>query len=299
MSPSIFRSQAGEDAVRAHYRKVLDGWPGPKSELRLPTREGETFVIAYGREDAPPVVLLHGAQSNAAAWMFDAPRWSQAFRCYAVDVIGEAGFSAPSRPPLDGDAHALWLDDVMRGLGLQSASFVGVSLGGWLALDYARRRPDAIERLALLCPAGIGRQKNFLLKAVPLLLLGPWGARRVREMVFGPSQGDLPPAVRPFAELMALIGRIIRPRVVKIPRLSDADLRALRMPVLAIVGGRDVLIDSDDTRRRLEASAPHAEVVFLPEARHAIFGQSERVFRFLSGTDRAAGGAAFSPPLTL
>ena len=55
------------------------------------------------------------------------------------------------------------------------------------------------------------------------------------------------------------------------------------MPLLAIVGGRDVLFDSAETRRRLEASAPHAEVVFLPEARHAIYGQSERVFQFLSG----------------
>lgn len=286
MSRSIFRSAAGERAVRTRYRQVLDGWPGPKSELHLATREGETFVVGYGNEDAPPVVLLHGSQANAAAWMHDAPRWSQAFRCYAVDMIGEAGFSAPSRPPLDGDAHALWLDDVMNGLGLRSASFVGVSLGGWLALDYARRRPEAMERLALLCPAGIGRQRNFLLKVAPLLLLGPWGARRAREMVFGPSRGGPPPAMRPLAELMGLIGRNIRPRVVKIPRLSDAELGALRMPLLAIVGGRDVLFDSDDTRRRLEASAPHAEVVFLPEAPHAILSESERIFQFLSGPPR-------------
>ena len=290
MSPSIFRSEAGQSDVQTRYRQVLDNWPGPKSELRLPTREGETSVIAYGHKDAPPVVLLHGAQSNAAAWMFDAPRWSKAFRCYAVDLIGEAGFSAPSRPPLDGDAHALWLDDVMHGLGLRSAAFVGVSLGGWLALDYARRRPEAIRRLAVLCPAGIGRQKNFLLRVAPLLLLGPWGAKRIREMVFGLSRGEPPLAVRPFVELMGSIGRNIRPRVVKIPRLSDAELSALNMPVLAIVGGKDVLLDSADTRRRLEAFAPNAEVVFLPEARHAIFGQSERVFQFLSGASR--GGTA-------
>lgn len=283
MSASVFRSEAGEREVRSRYRQVLDAWPGPKAELRLPTREGETFVIAYGREDAPPLILLHGAQANSAVWMFDAPRWSQAFRCYAVDMIGEAGFSAPSRPPLDGEAHALWLDDVMRGLGLSRASFVGVSLGGWLALDYARGRPAAIERIAVLCPAGVGRQKNFLLKAAPLLLLGPWGARRMREMVMGPSPRELPPAAGPFMELMGSIGRNIRPRVVKIPRLRDAELAALRMPLLAIVGGRDVLFDSAETRRRLEASAPHAEVVFLPEARHAIYGQSERVFQFLSG----------------
>jgi pimeloyl-ACP methyl ester carboxylesterase len=213
--------------------------------------------------------------------MFDTPLWSGAFRCYAVDMIGEPGFSAPVRLPLDGEAHALWLDDVMAGLGIEKASFVGMSLGGWLALDYANRRPGAVERLALICPAGIGRQKNFLLKAAPLLLLGPWGVRRMREMVFGPARADPPPAARPLVRLMGLIGRAIRPRVVKIPRLSDAELSRLKAPMQVIVGGRDVLIDSDDTRRRLAKPAPHAEVIFLPEARHFIPGQTTRILEFL------------------
>ena len=283
MSPSIYRTEAGADAVRALYRQVLDGWPGPKDEIRLPTCEGETFVVACGQAELPPLVLLHGSQSNAAAWMFDALLWSQSFRCYAVDMIGEPGFSPPSRPPLDSEAHALWLDDVMQGLGLAKASFVGVSLGGWLALDYANRRPQAVERLALLCPAGIGRQKNLLLKAAPLLLLGPWGARRMREMVMGPVRGEPPPAARPLGALMGLIGRSIRPRVVKIPRLSDRELERLTAPLLVIVGGKDVLLDSADTRRRLETWAPQAQVVFLPEARHFILGQSGKILEFLSG----------------
>ena len=283
MSRSVFKSEAGAQAVHALYRQVLDGWPTPRDELRIPTREGGTFVVAYGAEDLPPLVLLHGGQSNAAVWMLDAPVWSQAFRCYAVDMIGEAGFSAPSRPPLDTDAHALWLGDVMKGLGLEKASFFGVSLGGWLALDYAKRHPQAVERLALMCPAGIGRQKNFLLKAAPLLLLGPWGRRR--RLAPEPAEHHLakPPALRPFAEMIGLIGRTIRQRVVRIPRLSDEELERLRMPLLTIVGGKDVLIDSVETRRRLAKSAPHAEVVFLPEARHSIFGQSGKILEFLQG----------------
>ncbi len=290
MTRSAFKSEAGGRAVHALYRQVLEGWFCPKDELRLPTREGETFVVACGAQDLPPLVLLHGGQSNAAVWMFDAPVWSSSFRCYAVDMIGEAGFSAPSRPPLGGEAYALWLDDVMTGLGIEKAAFVGVSLGGWLALDYARRRPRAVERMALLCPAGIGRQKNFLLKAAPLLLLGRWGRRKFREMVFGPFRGEPPPALRPFAEMIGLIGRTIRPHIVRIPRLSDAELAGLAMPMLVIVGGKDVLIDSEDTRRRLAKSAPRAEVVYLPDARHAIFGQSPRILEFLEAPLTPSGG---------
>jgi pimeloyl-ACP methyl ester carboxylesterase len=279
---AIFRSQAGAAEVMARYREVLDGWPVPSEQRRVATRQGETFVVACGRAEGPPLILLHGAQSNAASWMFDAAAWSSRFRVYAVDMIGDAGLSAPSRPPLEGDAHALWLDDVLDGLGVERASLVGLSLGGWLALDYATRRPQRVERLALICPAGIGRQKNFLLKAAPLMLLGPWGARKTREMVFGPAPRQLPEAVRPLMELMGLIGRQYRPRVVQIPVIFDAALAALRMPLLAIVGGKDVLIDSFETQERLTRLAPHAEMVFLPEGRHFLPGQTARISAFLT-----------------
>ncbi len=66
-----------------------------------------------------------------------------------------------------------WLDDVLDGLKLERAALVGVSLGGALALDYAVRRPERVDRLALLAPSGIGRQRpGFLVKAILLQLLG-------------------------------------------------------------------------------------------------------------------------------
>jgi pimeloyl-ACP methyl ester carboxylesterase len=57
------------------------------------------------------------------------------------------------------------------------------------------------------------------------------------------------------------------------------------MPILAIVGGRDVLIDSAGTRDRLTRLAPRAKVVFLPEARHFIPRQTATVMAFLSGEE--------------
>ncbi len=278
---AIFKSEAARAEVMARYAEVLAGWPVPCVQRRVPTRQGETFVVACGPEDGPPLVLIHGAQSNAASWMFDAALWSRHFRVYAIDQIGEAGFSAPSRPPLESEAYAQWMDDVLAGLGVTETAMVGLSLGGWVALDYAVRRPGRVSRLALICPAGIGAQKNFLAKAAPLLLLGPWGARKIREQVFGPAPREIPEFVRPLMELMGLIGRAVHPRRIKIPTITDAGLASLAMPVLAIVGGRDVLIDSDETKARLERHAPRARVIYLPEGRHFLPGQSGAVLEFL------------------
>jgi pimeloyl-ACP methyl ester carboxylesterase len=174
----IWDSPAGRQAVEERYRAFLGHWPGPSQQLRIPTREGETFAVACGPPQAPPVVLLHGAGANTVMWMGDAAAWSSARRVYAVDVIGEPGLSAPSRPPLTSGAYADWLDDVLDGLGVSRAAMVGVSLGGWLALDHAIRRPARVERLAVMAPGGVGRQKYRAVAASLVLMpLGDRGRR--------------------------------------------------------------------------------------------------------------------------
>ena len=258
----IYKSVDGERAVQERYRAFLRYWPAANQQLHVPTREGETFIVACGDPNAPPVLLLHGSGGNAAMWMGDVAAWAAHYRVYAVDVIGEPGLSAPSRPPLASEAYGLWLDDVLRTLSLDRVSIVGISLGGRLALDYAMRRPDRGESLALLCPGGIGRQ-----------IFG--------EIVFPPASSDFPPAIRKFLEFVTLIFENFHPRMEELPIFSDDALTSLTMPVLAIVGGQDELLDSAGTRQRLELHVPHAEVHYLPDAGHLLRGQTARILQFL------------------
>ena len=278
----IYKSAHGARAVEARYRLLLRDWPVANRQLRVPTRHGETFMVASGPENAPPVLLLHGAGANAVMWMSDVAAFAAHFRVYAIDIIGEPGLSAPERPPLESEAYALWLDDVMQALSLARTSIVGVSLGGWLALDYATRRPRRVESVGLLCPSGVGRQKmGFLFKAIPLLMLGRWGRRKALEMVAGPPPADASPADRDFADFVLLIFEHFRPRVTKVPIFSDEALKRLTMPLMAIVGGKDVMLDSAETRLRLERAVTHADVRYLPEAGHILRDQTVPILEFL------------------
>lgn len=280
---SVWKSVDGERAVGERYLEILKHWPLPHRQLRVPTREGETFIIACGNEDAPPLVLLHGSMANSAAmWLGEIAAWAPHFRIYAVDIIGDAGLSAPSRPPLATDAHALWLDDVFRALSLDRVSLVGVSLGGWLALDYATRRPEHVESVVAVCPAGVGRQKfSIAFKTIPLGLLGRWGKRKAAEIVLGKAPENPTPAMQYSIGFFALIHNDFRARIVKFPIFSDHALARLAMPVLAIVGGKDVLFDSAETKRRLEQNVPRADIRYFPEAGHFIRGQTSAILEFL------------------
>ena len=198
-----------------------------------------------------------------------------------IDVIGDAGLSAPSRPPLASDAHALWLDDVLQGLHLEHASFLGISNGGWLALDYATRNPDRVESLVVLCPGGIIRAKNILIKALPFLLLGKWGARRVREMILGRMPPSPSKAHQAFADFIALIFQHLRPRTERHPILSNDQLRRLTMPVMVILGGKDVIFDSAAIKQRVEHTLLHADDPLSSRGRPLHSGQTAPILDFL------------------
>jgi pimeloyl-ACP methyl ester carboxylesterase len=70
--------------------------------------------------------------------------------------------------------------------------------------------------------------------------------------------------------------------MVRLPVFPDKALRGLNKPVLAIVGARDVLLDSAQPKRRLEGLVNGAQVVYLPEAGHNIAGQTPRLQEFLT-----------------
>jgi pimeloyl-ACP methyl ester carboxylesterase len=282
--PPIYKTAEGERLVREHYLALLKYWPVPNEHVHIATSQGETFVVACGDVTAPPLLLLHPSAGNSVMWIGDIAAFAARCRVYAIDMIGEAGLSAPSRPPLDSGAYAQWLDDVLDSLSLDRVSIVGISFGGWLALDYAIRRPDRVARLAVLCPGGIGRQKlRILFTILALRACGAWGKRRLAEKVFGRQPAKVSPASKAFMNFIALIHEHFRPRLTKLPVFPDTSLRRLTMPVLAIVGARDVTLDSAATKRRLERTVPEAEVTMLPDAGHMITGHTEHVVKFLIG----------------
>ena len=139
-----------------------------------------------------------------------------------------------------------------------------------------------VDKLVLIVPAGIGRQRwSILFTILPLLWLGHWGRKKALQIVIGPASADSEDR-RPYQDFMALVQRHFRARMERIPISTDTTLQQLKMAVLTILGGRDVILDSAETKHRLERNVPHAEIRYLPELGHAVIGVRATILEFLS-----------------
>lgn len=277
----IYKSEQAGKRIHELYREILASWPVAHEEKTVATRFGDTFVVASGPRDAPGVVLLHGTMATAAMWRDEVQTLASDHRVYAVDVIGDAGFSAPVRPPVSTDAHALWLNDVLDALGVPGAHVVGLSLGGWLAIDLAARYPERVHSLTLITPGGVA-DKNVIIWALPLMMLGSWGTQKVMERILGPAPEVVTRDQQQVAALSAAIFQGMQPRS-GLRTFSDEELAALDMPVLVLLGADDVTMDSAKIEGRFRQLAPHSEVKTFPGVRHFLGNQSEAIHRFLHG----------------
>jgi pimeloyl-ACP methyl ester carboxylesterase len=274
---TVFKSEEGKAAILKKYDSLLMQWPVPYEVLYISTRYGKTHIIACGDTSLPPLFLLHGTSSNAAMWIGDVAQYSKYCRVYAIDMPGEPGKSEEKQYPLKGSAYHEWMEDVFSTLQIKKASLVGISLGAWAAVNFSVRFPEKVERLVLLCPSGIGPQKaSFMLKAIPLMLLGEAGLDKITRLVNGNQ-----PIPEEAVEYSKLIARSFNLRTESVPIFSDDELKSLTMPVLLYAGKKDVLLDSKKTVERLTKLLPNAYTNLLPDAGHVLINLKDDIIPFL------------------
>src|SRR5262245_36575153 len=111
-----FRSDEGRASYLAAYDAALKEWPVPYEELDVPTRYGSTHVVACGRKDAPPLLLLPSLAASATLWRPNVAALGAHFRIYAVDPVGQTGKSVQTRKLGSRRGMADWLCDVLDAL---------------------------------------------------------------------------------------------------------------------------------------------------------------------------------------
>ena len=203
--------------------------------------------------EGDPVVLVHGLSGSTRWWARNVPDLAEHYRVYLVNLPG-FGALRRSGPRFVLAKVTSWLLAWMEAVGLRGAHLVGHSMGGYLSLRLAARRPEAVRRLVLVDPAGMPSHRTMLGHLGPLLQ----SARYARPTF-------LPVLVRdalyagPFTLLRAtrdLLAEDVRD-----------DLRRVEAPTLLVWGGRDPLIPPS-IGDLMRAEIPDSRLLVIERAGH-------------------------------
>ncbi len=249
----------------------------------MPVPGGRLYVEVDGEPSDPPVVLLHAGIANLRAWDALVPLLVAGGYLVVRYDMRSWGRSTTDEVDYSDRADAI---AVLDALGIGRAAFVGNSRGGMVSIDTAIEHP---ERVAAVVGVGSGiygfageltpleidlaNEMEALESAVPMdgAAIADFD---VRLWVDGPGQpptrvqAAIRDAVRAWdipnyqAERVEGRAALLDPPAVE--RLDE-----LRCPVLAVAGAVDVSVVVQ-AARLLEAKAPDARAVILPDVAHMI-----------------------------
>lgn len=104
--------------------------------------------------EGPPVVFVHGLSGAWQNWLENIPHLARDHRVIALDL---PGFGASPMPPweISIPAYGAFLRDFCEKLGIDHATLVGNSMGGFIATEVAISEADRVDKLVLVSAAGI------------------------------------------------------------------------------------------------------------------------------------------------
>jgi len=109
--------------------------------------EGARPWTAVGPRDAPAIVFLHGTRLTRSQWLPQLRRLSGRYRCIALDLPGHG--TRAGEPFTIEAATAAVVAAIEAEAATGTATLVGLSLGGYVAIETADAHPGRVTCLVL------------------------------------------------------------------------------------------------------------------------------------------------------
>jgi 3-oxoadipate enol-lactonase len=224
------------------------------------------------------VLLLCGIGAKRQGWYRQLPVLGRHFRAIALDYR-DVGDSDPAAEPYAIGELAEDVRAFASQVGVERASLVGISMGGFIALELALAHPGFVDRLALVVTsAGGARHVSTSAEVMRALMPGDEelesgeGARRVCSLVAGPGFAERhPEAIDEFVAIARHNPMHVDAYLRQLAACRGHDvadrLAEVAAPTLVIHGDADPLVRIENGRQ-LAANISGAELIVYEGVGH-------------------------------
>jgi pimeloyl-ACP methyl ester carboxylesterase len=236
---------------------VLDPRPDPANAVEV-----------AGPVDAPAIVLVHGSVVSRKMWLPQLRGWSGEYRVVAPDLPGHGDLAA-ARFTLSAAVETV-AGAIARHTGGR-ALVVGLSLGGWVAIEHAHRHPETISGLVLVgCSRNLTGGLGFYLRAVSGLMRRGM-LRQSTERTAEKTRRLFPASLHDVAEEQMRAGVHSEPLADAFAETAGKKwtelLASVDVPILLVNGERDSMARGGESD--FLAALPRARAITIAGAGHA------------------------------
>jgi pimeloyl-ACP methyl ester carboxylesterase len=232
---------------------------------------GPYRVHYYEGGSGPPLVFVHGLGGESLNWVQAMLDLRHQYHVYAVDLLGH-GETAKPDIAYSIEQQSEMLRQFLVTQNIQSADFVGVSMGGWVVLKLAVEHPEVVNRLVVADAAGLKFQTDITVKTFL-----PANTDELKAFMARLTPRDFHPPYpveRDFLHQVAehaWITRRIFDSFLTYQDALDGKLQSVKSPVLIIWGKQERLIPLS-VGEEMKQQIPDSSLLLCTDSGHlAVF----------------------------
>jgi pimeloyl-ACP methyl ester carboxylesterase len=225
------------------------------------------------------IVLAHGLLCSTRLFDHQVAVFKDRYRCICFDFRGQ-GKSEITRDGYEIDNLTEDAAGLIRALGVAPCHFVGLSMGGFVGMRLAARRPELIRSLILMSTSADAEPRAKALGYRVLCLVARWLSMRltaapVKRIMFGKKFRSDPTREAEREEWRQILlrnnptGATRAARAVfSRPSIYD-EIDKIRVPTLILVGAEDAATPPGKALRIHERIAG-SRLVVIPDSGHTV-----------------------------
>ena len=268
---SLFKNKTAESLFLEKYDLCLKYWPVTYEAVYVETEFSLTHLIKCGNKKGPVLVLLHGAGGTAAMWIPNVKALSEKYYIIAVDIPGDPNKSKMKKTFKNIRDGSDWLIGVIDKLKIDKFSIMGSSYGSFFSMIASIYQQQRVENLIIISPTvSITKARKELWFWVIKNLLFPSDSNRKKCLRW--FNGGKPLLINnDFTELQFLGMKDRRLKITALAHLfSDQELQRITMPVLLLIGSKEVVTDVDEVKKRSERLIKNLKFRVIDDASHTL-----------------------------
>ncbi len=253
------------------------------------------YVTVHGHRRAyvqmgsgPVILLLHGLACDHTTWAPVMESLARTHTVIAPDLLGH-GESDKPRADYSVGGYANGMRDLLTVLGIDSATVVGHSFGGGVAMQFGYQYPERTDRVVLVSSGGLGPEVTPVIRAITtpgfhqvmgvlsvpglrqvttatMRLLARSGVSQLRDLDEVADIYDSFKDPRTRAAIRHVVRAVVDWRG-QIVTMADRAYLTAAMPMCVIWGADDLVIPVEHASNA-SALAPTARVEIVPNAGH-------------------------------